>query len=119
MRCLVTGAAGFIGSHLAERLVRDGHKVVGIDDLSAGTRENLVDAPEVDLVVTTMARSQSPRPAWLSAARVSCLALDQLAGSAAVVRPVRRAGAGSSSSGDAASIEWLPVEAAVPEGSPE
>jgi UDP-glucuronate 4-epimerase len=31
MQCLVTGAAGFIGSHLAERLVRDGHKVVGVD----------------------------------------------------------------------------------------
>lgn len=31
MRCLVTGAAGFIGSHLAERLVRDGHTVVGLD----------------------------------------------------------------------------------------
>lgn len=31
MRCLVTGAAGFIGSHLAERLVRDGHDVVGLD----------------------------------------------------------------------------------------
>jgi nucleoside-diphosphate-sugar epimerase len=31
MRCLVTGAAGFIGSHLAERLVADGHEVVGLD----------------------------------------------------------------------------------------
>lgn len=29
--CLVTGAAGFIGSHLAERLVRDGHDVIGVD----------------------------------------------------------------------------------------
>ncbi len=31
MRCLVTGAAGFIGSHLAERLLADGHEVIGID----------------------------------------------------------------------------------------
>ena len=31
MRCLVTGAAGFIGSHLAERLLMDGHEVCGID----------------------------------------------------------------------------------------
>lgn len=31
MKCLVTGSAGFIGSHLCERLVRDGHDVVGID----------------------------------------------------------------------------------------
>ncbi len=31
MRCLVTGAAGFIGSHLAERLLREGHAVLGID----------------------------------------------------------------------------------------
>jgi nucleoside-diphosphate-sugar epimerase len=31
MRCVVTGAAGFIGSHLAERLIADGHDVVGID----------------------------------------------------------------------------------------
>jgi UDP-N-acetylglucosamine/UDP-N-acetyl-alpha-D-glucosaminouronate 4-epimerase len=41
MRALVTGAAGFIGSHLAGRLVAEGHTVVGLDDLSEGTTANL------------------------------------------------------------------------------
>jgi nucleoside-diphosphate-sugar epimerase len=35
MRCLVTGAAGFIGSHLSERLVKDGHEVIGLDTFHA------------------------------------------------------------------------------------
>ena len=39
MRYLVTGGAGFIGSHLVHRLVADGHEVVVLDDLSAGRRE--------------------------------------------------------------------------------
>lgn len=41
MRALVTGAAGFIGSHLAGRLITDGHDVVGLDDLSDGALANL------------------------------------------------------------------------------
>jgi len=41
MRCLVTGAAGFIGSHLAENLVASGHEVIGLDDMSTGRQENL------------------------------------------------------------------------------
>jgi len=41
MRTLVTGGAGFIGSHICKRLVKDGHQVVVIDNLSNGSRENL------------------------------------------------------------------------------
>ncbi len=41
MKCLVTGAAGFIGSHLCEKLVELGHDVVGMDDLSAGKMANI------------------------------------------------------------------------------
>jgi UDP-glucose 4-epimerase len=40
-RYLITGGAGFIGSHLAERLVRDGHHVTLLDDLSTGRVENI------------------------------------------------------------------------------
>jgi len=38
---LVTGGAGFIGSHLAERLLHDGKTVIIIDDFSTGSRDNL------------------------------------------------------------------------------
>jgi len=44
MRTLVTGAAGFIGSTLVDRLLADGHSVVGVDDLSSGRSENIVAA---------------------------------------------------------------------------
>jgi len=46
MRCIVTGAAGFIGSHLTDALLADGHEVLGIDDLSTGRQKNLAAAIE-------------------------------------------------------------------------
>lgn len=45
-RAVVTGGAGFIGSHLVDRLLADGHEVVSIDSLAAGRRENLKTAED-------------------------------------------------------------------------
>ena len=42
-KCIVTGGAGFIGSHLVDRLIDDGHEVHILDDLSTGKRENVND----------------------------------------------------------------------------
>ncbi|NQT03794.1 MAG: SDR family NAD(P)-dependent oxidoreductase [Planctomycetes bacterium] len=41
MRVLVTGGAGFIGSHLTERLLKDGHEVAAVDNLSTGSLKNI------------------------------------------------------------------------------
>lgn len=43
---LVTGGAGFVGSHLCERLVKDGHTVISLDNYFTGTKENHVDGVE-------------------------------------------------------------------------
>jgi UDP-glucose 4-epimerase len=42
VRYLVTGGAGFVGSHLVDRLILDGHSVTVLDDFSTGRRENLL-----------------------------------------------------------------------------
>src|SRR3954463_6660014 len=44
MKFLVTGGAGFIGSHLCDRLLGLGHSVLALDDLSLGREENLEQA---------------------------------------------------------------------------
>jgi dTDP-glucose 4,6-dehydratase len=41
MRVLITGAAGFLGSHLCDRLIKEGHQVVGMDNFITGKPENL------------------------------------------------------------------------------
>jgi len=53
MRILVTGGAGFLGSHLCERLVQDGHDVVCLDNFFTGTKENvahLLSHPRFELI---------------------------------------------------------------------
>ena len=41
MRVLITGGAGFIGSHLSEKLLAEGHEVVSLDNLSTGKLDNI------------------------------------------------------------------------------
>ena len=41
MRVLLTGAAGFLGSHLSDRLIKEGHQVIGMDNFITGNKENL------------------------------------------------------------------------------
>ena len=57
MKALITGGAGFIGSHLAEALLDEGHRVSVIDDLSTGAMENIAHLktePEFDYVIDTI-----------------------------------------------------------------
>ena len=58
MNILVTGGAGFIGSHMARRHLADGHRVVIVDDLSTGRRERLPEGArfvEADIAATELA----------------------------------------------------------------
>ena len=69
LRVVVTGAAGFIGSHLVEELVRRGYRVVGIDNLSAGRRENLagvLGSGGFELIVSDL---REPGGEWLQGFR--------------------------------------------------
>jgi len=47
VKALITGGAGFIGSHLAERLLKDGHEVLVLDNLSTGSIDNIVHLKQV------------------------------------------------------------------------
>ena len=52
-RILVTGGAGFLGSHLCERLLADGHDVICVDNFFTGTKDNiahLLDNPYFELM---------------------------------------------------------------------
>ena len=55
MKALVTGGAGFIGSHLVRRLIADGSSVTVVDDLSTGRRENIAGS-DIEFVVRDLSR---------------------------------------------------------------
>ena len=50
MKALVTGGAGFIGSHIVDRLIDDGHEVIVLDDFSTGHRSNLTEHERLTIV---------------------------------------------------------------------
>lgn len=55
MKVLITGGAGFIGSHLTDRLIENGHSVLVIDNLSTGKRENLTDHKNLQVIEGSIA----------------------------------------------------------------
>src|SRR3954451_24254845 len=82
-RAVVTGGAGFIGSHVVDRLREGGAEVVAVDDLSTGRRENL--PPGVDLREADVRDAEAMRE-LVAAARPD--AVIHLAARASVTRSV-------------------------------
>ena len=54
-RYLVTGGAGFIGSHVVDALVERGHEVAVVDDLSTGSRDNLAAHADIEIIAADLA----------------------------------------------------------------
>ena len=82
MRYLITGGAGFIGSHLAERLLAEGHGVLVLDDLSTGRFENIAHLeshPGFELRVASVTE-----PAVIERCVIECQAVFHLASAVGV-----------------------------------
>jgi UDP-glucose 4-epimerase len=65
MKILVTGGAGFIGSHLCERLVMEGHEVIALDSISTGLLSNLsgvTNSPQFEFVEGSILDTKTLRP---------------------------------------------------------
>ena len=59
MKALVTGGAGFIGSHIVDRLLNDGHEVVVLDDFSTGHRSNLAENEALTIIEGDISNSDT------------------------------------------------------------
>jgi UDP-glucose 4-epimerase len=59
MKALITGGAGFIGSHLADRLLAEGHQVLVIDNYATGRRDNLTERDGLTIVEATIEDSDA------------------------------------------------------------
>jgi len=73
MRALVTGGAGFVGSHLCEELVARGWSVEVLDDLSTGSRENLVNLEHLDSFRLVVGSAADPDVLAPMVARADCI----------------------------------------------
>lgn len=65
LHILLTGAAGFVGSHLLDRLLADGHRVIGVDNFCTGSPDNLAhlrDHPRFDLIEHDVCTPLPPLP---------------------------------------------------------
>lgn len=139
MRALVTGGAGFIGSTLVDRLVRDGHEVTVVDDLSRGARANLAQAQETgrlrlrqvglnDPALTDVVAEAAPEVVFHLAAQIDVRssvtdpfddATRNVLGTIAIAEAARRAGArkvvfASSGGSIYGTPEELPVDETAP-----
>jgi UDP-glucose 4-epimerase len=64
MKVLITGGSGFIGSHLADRLLADGHEVLVIDNYATGRRDNLSERDGLTIVEATIADADAVSSAF-------------------------------------------------------
>ena len=60
MRCVITGGAGFLGSHLTDLILNEGHEVIVIDDLSTGSLANLEHALDNPRLLVMTADTREP-----------------------------------------------------------
>jgi UDP-glucose 4-epimerase len=138
VKALVTGGAGFIGSHLADALIADGHELHVVDDLSTGCRENLAAAfdrgAELHVEDVTDAARMIDLAAIIRPEVVFHLAAQigvgrsvddptfdagvNVAGTAAVLDAARRAGARRVVLASTAAVYGHPEELPTPEHAP-